>query len=70
MKSRDSKQKVVAIVMPQGTDVTFGLITHELSSGLERSPKFKRELNYEVIALRQNEDKSWNLTVKDIKAGS
>ncbi|WP_395823121.1 malate dehydrogenase (quinone) [Collimonas sp.] len=70
MEGRDPKQKVAATWMPLGTDVNFGVITRELSAGLERSPNFKLELSHEVSALRQNEDKSWNVTVKDLKAGS
>ncbi len=66
---RNPKQKVVAIGMPLGNDVNFGVITHELSVGLERSPNFKLELNHEASALRQNEDKSWNVTVNWISQG-
>ena len=44
-------------------DVNFGVITHELRACLERSPNFKLALNHEVSALRQNEDKNWNVTI-------
>ena len=67
MEGRDPKQKVAATWMPLGTDVNFGVITRQLSAGLQRSPNFKLHLNHEVRALRQNEDKTWNVTVKDLK---
>ena len=56
--------------MPLGTDVNFGVITRQLTAGLQRSPNFSLHLNHEVTALRQNADKSWNVTVKDLKAGT
>ncbi|MBC9078620.1 malate dehydrogenase (quinone) [Stenotrophomonas maltophilia] len=70
MEGRDPKQKVAATWMPLGTDVNFGVITRQLTSGLQRSPNFSLHLNHEVTALRQNADKSWNVTVKDLKAGT
>ncbi|WP_268630051.1 malate:quinone oxidoreductase, partial [Escherichia coli] len=30
-------------------------------------PNFKLQLQHEVTALRQNDDKTWNVTVKDLK---
>ncbi|NWF34004.1 malate dehydrogenase (quinone) [Stenotrophomonas sp. SAM-B] len=66
MEGRDPKQKVAATWMPLGTDVNFGVITRQLTAGLQRSPNFRLHLNHEVRALRQNDDKSWNVTVKDL----
>ncbi|MEG2981369.1 MAG: malate:quinone oxidoreductase, partial [Stenotrophomonas sp.] len=62
--------KVAATWMPLGTDVNFGVITRQLTAGLQHSPNFGLHLNHEVSALRQNADKSWNVTVKDLKAGT
>ncbi|WP_251259215.1 malate:quinone oxidoreductase, partial [Enterobacter hormaechei] len=53
MEGRDPKQKVAATWMPLGTDVNFGVITRQLTSGLQRSPNFSLHLNHEVTALRQ-----------------
>lgn len=69
MEGRDPKQKVAATWMPLGTDVNFGVITRQLTAGLQRSPNFQLHLEHEVGALRQNEDKSWNVTVKDLTSG-
>jgi len=69
MEGRDPQQKIAATWMPLGTDVNFGVITRQLTEGLKRSPNFGLHLGQEVTALRQNEDKSWNVTVKDLASG-
>lgn len=70
MEGRDPNQKVAATWMPLGTDVNFGVITRQLTTGLQRSPNFKLHLEHEVRALRQNDDRSWNVTVADLKSGT
>ncbi|HBK45512.1 MAG TPA: malate dehydrogenase (quinone) [Xanthomonadaceae bacterium] len=69
MEGRDPRQKVAATYMPLGTDVNFGVITRQLTDALERSPNFQLRLRHEVTALRQNDDKTWNVTVKDLDNG-
>ncbi|MFZ1181331.1 MAG: malate dehydrogenase (quinone) [Herbaspirillum sp.] len=69
MEGRDSGQKVAATWMPLGTDVNFGVITNALARGLEHNPNFQLQLQHEVTALRQNSDKTWNVTVKNLKNG-
>ncbi|MBS7777944.1 malate dehydrogenase (quinone) [Acidovorax sp. CCYZU-2555] len=69
MEGRDPNQKVAATYMPLGTDVNFGVITNELTRGLQRNPNFKLQVQHEVTALRQGSDKIWNVTVKDLKSG-
>ena len=69
MEGRDPNQKVAATWMPLGTDVNFGVITRQLTDGLKRSPNFGLHLGHEVTALRQNDDKTWNVTFKDLKSG-
>lgn len=70
MEGRDPKQRVAATYMPLGTDVNFGVITRQLTQGLQRGPNFALHLGSEVTALRRNADKTWNVTVKDLKSGS
>ncbi|MEH6417099.1 malate dehydrogenase (quinone) [Pseudomonas sp. CGJS7] len=70
MEGRDPKQKVAATYMPLGTDVNFGVITRQLTAGLQRAPNFQLHLGNEVTALRQNDDKTWNVTVKALKSGT
>ncbi|MET0288354.1 MAG: malate dehydrogenase (quinone) [Pseudoxanthomonas sp.] len=68
MKGRDPKQKVAATYMPLGTDVNFGVITNQLTASLQRSPNFQLQLSHEVRGLNQNADKTWNVTVRDLRA--
>jgi malate dehydrogenase (quinone) len=69
MEGRDPGQKVAATYMPLGTDVNFGVITNQLTRGLQSNPNFKLQVQHEVTALRQGDDKIWNVTVKDLKSG-
>jgi len=69
MEGRDPAQHVAATWMPLGTDVNFGVITRQLATGLQRSPHFGLHLGHEVTALRQGDDRLWNVTVKDLKSG-
>ncbi|MDV3469279.1 malate dehydrogenase (quinone) [Stenotrophomonas sp. C3(2023)] len=70
MEGRDPQQKVAATWMPLGTDVNFGVITRQLTAGLQRSPNFGLHLGHQVDALRQNQDRTWNVTVKDLKTNT
>lgn len=70
MEGRDPKQRVAATYMPLGTDVNFGVITRQLTQGLQRNPNFELHLGHEVTALRQNADKTWNVTVTELQSGS
>ena len=66
IEGRDPQQKVAATYMPLGTDVNFGVITNQLTAALQKQPNFKLNLQHEVCALRQNSDKTWNVTVYDL----
>ncbi|MFT4055539.1 MAG: malate dehydrogenase (quinone) [Novosphingobium sp.] len=68
MQGRDPAQKVAATYMPLGTDVNFGVITRSLTKSLQRNPNFHLGLSTEVRGLHQNADKTWNVTVHDLKA--
>ncbi|WBQ18225.1 malate dehydrogenase (quinone) [Sphingobium yanoikuyae] len=70
MEGRDPEQKVAATFMPLGTDVNFGVITTQLTQALTRNPNFNLQLGHEVRGLHQNADKTWNVTVHDLKKNS
>lgn len=70
IEGRDPAQKVAATYMPLGTDVNFGVITNQLTASLKKSPNFALHTNHEVTDLRQNDDKSWNVVVKDLKTNA
>lgn len=66
IEGRDPNQKVAATYMPLGTDVNFGVITNQLTKGLQKHPNFRLNLQHEVTDLRQNDDKTWNVTFTDL----
>lgn len=68
MEGRDPKQHVAATWMPLGTDVNFGVITKQLTQALQRNDNFQLHLSQEVRGLHQNEDKTWNVTIHDLKS--
>ncbi|PZP58832.1 MAG: malate dehydrogenase (quinone) [Pseudoxanthomonas spadix] len=68
MEGRDPAQKVAATYMPLGTDVNFGVITNQLTAALQKNPHFHLNLQHEVQGLHQNQDKTWNVTVRDLKS--
>ncbi len=70
MEGRDPAQKVAATWMPLGTDVNFGVITRQLTAALQREPGFELHLGHEVRGLHQNADRTWNVTVRDLKDDS
>jgi len=70
IEGRDPAQKVAATYMPLGTDVNYGVVTNQLMQSLQKSPNFTLKLKHEVRALRQNADKTWNVTVADLADGA
>ncbi len=69
IEGRDPAQKVAATYMPLGTDVNYGAVTNQLMAGLRKNPNFTLSLQHEVRALRQNADKTWNVTVAQLAEG-
>ncbi|BBI92206.1 malate dehydrogenase (quinone) [Serratia symbiotica] len=66
MDGRDAAQKVAATRMPLGTDVNFGVITHQLVAALSQSDKFTLNLKHEVRYIKRNADNTWRVTVADL----
>lgn len=66
MDGRDAAQKVAATRMPLGTDVNFGVITHQLVAALSQSDKFTLNLKHEVRDIKRNADNTWRVTVADL----
>ena len=69
IEGRDPTQKIAATYMPLGTDVNHGVWTEQLMASLQKGPNFQLHLQSEVTALRQNADKTWNVTVADLAKG-
>ncbi|CAM4303625.1 malate dehydrogenase (quinone) [Comamonas aquatilis] len=66
IEGRDASQKLAATYMPLGTDVNHGVWTEQLVASLKQGPNFNLHLQSEVTALRQNADKTWNVTVANL----
>ncbi|WP_024547661.1 malate dehydrogenase (quinone) [Siccibacter turicensis] len=67
MEGRDPNQKVAATRTEIGTDVNYGEITRQLVSSLKKNDKFTLQLSTEVRGFKRNDDKSWTVTVADLK---
>jgi malate dehydrogenase (quinone) len=70
MQGRDSKQKVAATRMDVGSDVNYGAITTQLVNNLNKQPCFKLATSTEVTGISQNADKTWTVSVKNLKTGA
>ncbi|WP_058833896.1 malate dehydrogenase (quinone) [Luteimonas abyssi] len=70
MEGRDPAQRIAATWMPLGTDVNFGVITRQLTEGLQRSPNFALHLQHEVRQLERNDDGTWTVGVHDLATDS
>jgi malate dehydrogenase (quinone) len=68
MNGRNAEQKVAATRMDIGTDIDFGALTRVLFKHLEKLEGVQLLLNHEVRDLEKEDDGSWNLKVKDLKA--
>ncbi|MFN8281604.1 MAG: malate:quinone oxidoreductase [Chitinophagales bacterium] len=68
MNGRDENQKVAATRMNMGTDIDFGALTRVLFAHLEKLDGVQLHLNHEVRDLEKEEDGTWNVKVKDLKA--
>ena len=69
IEGRDPNQLVAATHSVIGTDVNFGEITRQLVQNLTTKDNFDLQLSSEVRGLKQNEDKSWTVTIADLANG-
>ncbi|MGL9769166.1 MAG: malate dehydrogenase (quinone) [Sodalis sp. (in: enterobacteria)] len=70
MDGRDRFQKVAATRMAIGTDINFGEITQQLLAALQQHPQFHLYLKHDVVDIKRNADKTWNVRVTDHSNGS
>lgn len=70
MDGRNTSQKIAATLMSMGTDVNFGEITQQLLTALQKNPNFYLYLHHNVVNLKRNSDKTWNVQIVDTKNGS
>ena len=65
MNGRDKNEAVAGTLMQLGTDVNFGELTRQLLVYLSSLEGVTINYNHEIKKLRQREDKSWRIKVKD-----
>jgi malate dehydrogenase (quinone) len=65
MENRNEADKIAATYMPSGTDVNFGSLTEGLIDYLSKQDGVTVHYNHEVRKIKQNEDTSWRLKIKN-----
>ncbi len=68
MQNRKNDLAVAATLMPFGTDVDFGVLTTKMLDYLDKQPGVSINYNCNVKKLKQNEDGTWRLKIKDLDA--
>ncbi|WP_306352865.1 malate:quinone oxidoreductase [Flavobacterium sp. '19STA2R22 D10 B1'] len=66
MEGRKEGEKLAATHMDLGTDVNFGALTRSMFAHLMQQEGVTIHYNHEVRKLKQREDKSWSIVVKDL----
>ncbi|WP_432221728.1 malate:quinone oxidoreductase [Flavobacterium sp. TMP13] len=69
MKGRATVEPVAATSMPIGTDVNFGALTRSMFDYLSKLDGVTMHFHHEVKKLKQLEDKTWRVKVKDLATG-
>ena len=69
MQGRSESEKVAATSMAIGTDVNFGELTRNMFSYLTKLDGVTMHFNHEVQKMKQLDDKTWRIKVKDLATG-
>ncbi|RAV98495.1 malate:quinone oxidoreductase [Pseudochryseolinea flava] len=69
MENRKPSEMLAATRMEIGTDVNFGSLTQSMFSSLQKKSDVQLHFNHEVRKLKQNEDGSWIVKVKNRATG-
>lgn len=69
IEGRVDNEPIAATRIMSGTDVDFGAITHQLFSALQEQD-IPVVTSHEVRSLRKQNDGTWNVGVKNLKAGT
>ncbi|HEY6142125.1 MAG TPA: malate:quinone oxidoreductase [Flavobacterium sp.] len=67
MEGRKESEKVAGTTMAIGTDVNFGELTRNMFNHLAKMDGVTMHFNHEVKKLRQRDDKSWRIKIKDLE---
>jgi malate dehydrogenase (quinone) len=69
MQGRSESEKVAATSMAIGTDVNFGELTRNMFSYLAKLDGVTMHFNHEVQKMKQLDDKTWRIKIKDLATG-
>jgi malate dehydrogenase (quinone) len=69
MEGRSESEKVAATSMSIGTDVNFGELTRSMFNYLTKLEGVTIHFNHEVRKMKQRDDKTWRIKVKDLTTG-
>jgi malate dehydrogenase (quinone) len=69
MEGRSESEKVAATSIAIGTDVNFGELTRNMFSYLTKLEGVTMHFNHEVQKMKQNDDKTWRIKIKDLASG-
>src|SRR6187402_2324477 len=69
MEGRAPDEKVAATSMEIGTDVNFGTLTRNMLGYLTKLDNVTIHYSHEVKKLKQQEDKTWRIKIKDLANG-
>ncbi|MBC7524960.1 MAG: malate:quinone oxidoreductase [Flavobacterium sp.] len=67
MEGRSSDIPVAGTFMPYGTDINFGALTEQMMHCLSLQKGVSIYYNHEVKKLKQREDSSWRIKIKDLE---
>lgn len=67
MKGRKPEERLAATRMVGGTDVDFGNLTKYLFAHIASSKNNEIHLMHEIVDIQKNQDKTWRVTIKDLK---
>jgi malate dehydrogenase (quinone) len=69
MEGRSESEKVAATSIAIGTDVNFGELTRNMFSYLTKLEGVTMHFNHEVQKMKQNDDTTWRIKIKDLASG-
>lgn len=69
IEGRPAGEKIAATYSTKGTDVDFGAVTRQLFANFTAKGGVL-ELKHEVVDITRNSDKTWNVTIKNLRDGA
>ncbi|MEJ0104035.1 MAG: malate:quinone oxidoreductase [Bacteroidota bacterium] len=70
IEGRNGEQRIAATRMSLGTDVNFGSLTRSMFRHLQTLPSVNTHFNHEVEDIDRDDDKLWQIKVRDAATGN